>query len=380
MRFERPDWIPRLLVLSLLASGLWACSDDSPSEPDPYAPALQSALNDAVRALDLFGATAAVIAPGRDLWTSASGFSQPATLTPMRADHLLGVGGVTMNFVAALTLKLVEDGTLILDAPISTYIPTLNNVDPTATVRQLLNHTAGVHDFGTNPSFLPAIFAQPDRAWTSLETLSYVQAPPFAPGAEFGFSNSNYVVLGRIIEAVTGGSVVDLLRGRILVPQTLTRTSMAGFEPVNGETPHAFFDLDGNSQLDDVTSMPRTALMTAVGAAGAIFTTAEELARWADALYHGRVLSGAALTEMVDHVSVGGGLPIGQTGYGLGSSEWTIRLQQYLGHNGDTVGFGAVVLYSVEDDITAAVLTNQPGAGALVDVAADLILTAALNR
>ena len=369
-----------VLVVAVVLTG---CSDDSPSEPDPYGPALQGAIDDAIRSADLFGLTAAVIAPGRGLWTSASGFSEPATQTPMEADHVMGVGGVTSSFTAALALKLVEDGLLILDAPISNYITPAANVNGTATVRQLMNHTAGVFDFSENSGFFPAIFSQPDRVWTSSETLSYVLAPPFAPGADWALSNSNYVVLGQVIEAVTGASFVDLLRGRLLVPQGLSVTSLAGFEPLGGEVPHVFFDLDGNQQLDDVSTIPRTALMTAVGASGAVFTTAAELAQWADALYHGRVLTNASMDEMLDTVTFGN--IVGLVGYGLGSSEWFFSQGTFLGANASTVGSSGCVMYSVDNDITVALLTNKAEAGGataatLLNVGRELTVTAALNR
>ena len=136
------------------------------------------------------------------------------------------VGSITKTFLAALVLRLVDDGLVALDRPVSDYLPDDLGVDLNgATVAQVLGHRSGIGEHTTD-AFFAAVVAEPGRAWTAREALAYAEPPQFDAGSRFSYTNTNYLLAGLMIEAVTGRLLATVLRDEILAPEGLDHVEL----------------------------------------------------------------------------------------------------------------------------------------------------------
>lgn len=343
-------WILGTTLGAACGGGARAPEDDLALPPDllpavcaERAAALQAAVDGARTSS---AAAVAVASADCPTITIASGETAP--------DRLYRVGSITKTWVAATALSLVADGKLALD-------DTLDHFDvgvPDAasyTVRQLLQHTSGLYDYTRDPAFAAAAYSGKATTPAALVALATKHAPSFAPGTDWGYSNTNYIVLGRILEAVAEQPLAATLREKTLGPAHLAATFFAGGETVGGMlTPG--FDKHGKDATDAYD--PSWAW-----AAGAMVASASDTADWARALYGGEVLP---LAER-DALSA---TPVatGQDGlrYGLGTmvlaDAITGGLGVGLGHAGDIAGYHSFVVYFPAKDVALVALVNEDGA------------------
>ncbi len=328
----------------------------------PFAQELQGALDRALqsgqRDHDL-GLSAAVLVPGYETWTGVSGNSQPGV--PITRDMLFDAGSVMKNFEAALALKLAEQGVLNLDGPLSMWLPAYRNVDSEITLRQLLNHTSGVFNVFENPDF-PWVGPGVDyaRSWRLEEVLdSFVLEPYGPPGFAQHYSNTNYLLLTAVLEQATGASVPAEVGRYFLDPLNLEHTFITMGEPLPARFPaaHPWIDVDRDGDLDDLAGIPITWIATLTHPV--IFTTAEDLVRWMQALYYDRsVLNAGSLKEMLTYPETTLGDPDGGR-FGLGVVDFTERLEvPVIGHAGSALGYSAAALYLPEYGTSMAWLLN----------------------
>jgi D-alanyl-D-alanine carboxypeptidase len=164
-----------------------------------------------------------------------------------------------------------------------------------------------------------------------------------------------------IIERATSSTLAEQIRTRFLTPLGLTHTFLTGSEGIFGELAHGHFDLDGDGELDDMASLPRTAIDSSKWASGSIVSTAEDVARWANALYGGQVLDPEAMKQMLSFyrpVAEAPGGPMA-SGYGLGVQEFAAGEQRLWGHLGQYPGYMAAMLHVPAHAITVVVLIND---------------------
>ena len=216
------------------------------------------------------------------------------------------VASISKTFLAALVVKLSEEGRFGLDDPVLPYLPS-SKVNPAVTIRELLDHTSGVYDFFLNSKIDKALLGCRTCTWTPSQSLSYVGKPYFAPGTAFAYSNTNYVLLGQLVEAVTGQPYAALLRQRFFDPLGLTSTYVQGMEANRGgAVAHSYrfytrsLKEKPRSLWDGTGIVPFRSLVTAAGSAGAIASSSLDLARWARALYSGQVLGPVGMAQMLD--------------------------------------------------------------------------------
>ena len=171
-------------------------------------------------------------------------------------------------------------------------MPTLG-ISRKITVRQLLDHTSGLRDFYFHPRIDKALLTRPARVWDAARSLTYVGKPYAKPGTSWHYSNTNYLVLGLVAEAVGGGSVAEQLRTRFFTPLGLDRTFYQSVEQPRGPLVRNYRFVGTDPKLpaidlsDGTQVAPFTSVVTAAGAAGSIATTSSDLVRWARALYGG---------------------------------------------------------------------------------------------
>lgn len=169
--------------------------------------------------------------------------------------------------------------------------------------------------------------------------------PEFAPGSSWKYSNSNYYLAGLVAESVTGRSVAELLRSRILDPLDLAATFLGAAEPSRGVIAHPW------SAQADISAMPRKSLLSAAWTAGAMYSTAGEMLRWYQALMGGQLIDRSSLGEMTDFR--------GPVGYGLGLFQRRVGERTVWGHSGSIVGYRSQMLYDAETGTVITVLVNQ---------------------
>ena len=190
------------ILLITIAGLLYAsCSDSGNKLLDKR---LQTVLDKGLVKYDIRGVSAAIV-NSDSVWVGTAGISHD--MVSMKPDMLFSIGSVTKNFVAALTLKLAEEGTLSLEDRLSDWLPAYPYVDPEITIRQLLNHTSGIYMFWNNDDLWDALKNDRSRKWTPEEVLGYIKEPDFAPGEGWRYSNTNYLLMAMIIEKATGSTL-----------------------------------------------------------------------------------------------------------------------------------------------------------------------------
>ena len=232
------------------------------------------------------GISAAVIAPDWT-WDGTAGFADTTTGRAMTSATQFAVGSITKTFLAALILRLVDDGLVALDRPVSDYLPDDLGVDLNgATVAEVLGHRSGIGEHTTD-AFFAAVVAEPGRAWTAREALAYAEPPEFDAGSRFSYTNTNYLLAGLMIEAVTGRLLATALRDEILAPEGLDHVGAPVRHPAIGTCGRRISDLDGDGSLEPIPGngyVPTRALATAAGAAGGVAADATSIATWGERL------------------------------------------------------------------------------------------------
>jgi D-alanyl-D-alanine carboxypeptidase len=368
-------WPAIVAVAALLVPG---CGDGSAPAPtacgrsgspdtnrdgafDPAAAGrLQATLNRIRRAQELPGAAAAVVTPGC-VWVGASGLADVRTREPVRRDTLFQAGSITKTFVAGLVLKLAEDGVLGLDDRLSRWVPDFPD-SRRITLRQLLNHTAGTADFATDGRFLAA---QRRRglaaAWTPRQLMRYVPEPLARPGERWHYSNTNYLLVGLAIERATGSTLGRELRRRLLSRRTFDRIVFQGDERPRGAVAVGYHRRGGGPELESTPNnpyVPSTAEATSAWASGNLLATAGDLARAADRLFSGDLLSARSRREMTHWMKA-----LDPPEYGLGLARDQLAGEEVWGHSGDVLGFHTDLWYLPKSRVTVAALINYQAGG-----------------
>jgi D-alanyl-D-alanine carboxypeptidase len=323
---------------------------------DPgFASRLQGALVRGRQAGKLPGVSAAVVIPGKGVWTGVSGVADLRTREPVRPQTMFEAGSITKTLIAALVLKLSERGVLRLDDPLSRWVPNFPNARR-ITLRMLLNHTSGTSDFVDVPGFGSAQQQDPRARWAPSRTLSYVPPPSAPPGRQWAYSSTNYILLGLVIERATHHGVARELHQRLFSRSSFPGLRLQGDEPPRPPTAVGYEDLDADPQLEATPNdpyVPSTSEATAAWTAGGLLTTAEDLARAGDAIFRGPLLSTISHREMTRWVTAGT-----PPQYGLGLARDELAGQEVWGHIGDITGFHAELWYLPKRGITVAALMN----------------------
>ncbi len=333
----------------------------------PFGGELQSILDQVLDADNAMGFTLAVMVPGHEPWLGVVGESEPGV--PITTGMAFGAGSISKSFIAALVLQLAEEGKLSLDDQLQEWLPDYPNVDNTATIRQLLNHTSGVFQPNHHPDFFSTVFADGTRVWSDEEILSQFLMEPYSPkGTEWHYSNAGYTLLGQLIVEATGSSVSAELRHRFFEPLDLATAFFPTEETAPGEVAEGWFDIspfapeiDADPDFEPFSQFPWT---TTMPAAGGVFANAEDLATWAQAMFHDqRILTSESLDQMLQFVAPDPDDKRGAivAGYGLGAMTFNPELFDgalVIGHSGGALFYGAVSLYLPDYGVTIGAAQN----------------------
>jgi D-alanyl-D-alanine carboxypeptidase len=324
---------------------------------------LQRVLRDALRdpTVHAPGAILHVESPRLGAWTGVAGLARVAPAVPMRREDRFRAGSIAKSFVAVRVLQLAERGRVRLDAPLPEVLPAsvvhrFRNAGE-ITIRMLLGHRSGIPEWET-PAIDEQIARNPAKVWTLREKLDLAAAQPpvFAPGTSYAYSNTDYNLLGLVIERVTGRSWRHEVARHVISPLELTRTYLpaTGHRSIQDAHMHGYAELDGR-RIDLTGVDPSMA-----GAAGgsALVTTVHDLARFFNALMVGRLFRRhRTLRQMLTFApapDVGG-----QVGYGLGIEQRALPGGvELIGHLGGTAGYRSYVGRMRPHDVTISFALN----------------------
>jgi D-alanyl-D-alanine carboxypeptidase len=339
----------------------------SPKSIDPaLAAELQEILNQIVGDGSIPGAVLAVHIPGQVPWTGASGFVDRQRSQPIEPTTEMRIASISKVFTAVVVLQLVEEGKVDLDTPLTNWFPQLVPDAEHTTVRNLLNHTTGLYDYLEDKHFLAHAYQQPEHRWAPDELVAYAAQHPsaFRPGTHgaWDYSSTNYVILGMIVEQVTGNSLAQEMHARIFAPLELEHTFFPPDDTVQGVPAR------GYRQTYDQTNIS----LSFAFATANLVSTVGDVQRFGEALFGGRLLKATTLDIMFTFENGKGQYNMPKLEYGLGVMRNQLPIgpnphgqarpaaeSTVLGHTGGFGGFRSALWYAPESGITIALGMNQ---------------------
>ncbi len=355
------------LSLALIATGCSSSSSDAPSpSPSPSVSAttvalspdvkveLQQALEQVRKDFNTPGIQAGVWTDDGQ-WVGSSGVAKQGTDQPVTpADHTR-IGSITKTMTATVILQLIDEGKLSFDDVLDKYVPGMPNGD-TATIKNLIEMQSGIPAYTGDTTVLNKYVADPTQAFTPQELVDSVKKQPamFAPGEQFFYSNTNFVLLGMVIEKVTGKSISDNFEGRLLNPLKMTETSVPG---TSTDLPDPF--LSGISEQTDPVGTVKNATNwnpSFAFTAGEVISTLDDLHKWGVALGTGEGILPAETQQMrVESVNTTVPPNTPQRSYGMG----IVNTAGWLGHTGEIPGYNTVVNYQPQSRTTIVIMVNS---------------------
>jgi D-alanyl-D-alanine carboxypeptidase len=255
-------------------------------------------------------------------------------------------------------MELVDEGKLSLDDPLAKWMPDYPDAQ-NITIRELLHHTSGIYDYFAAANYDSLVFgSMAGHQWTPQEILStFAHDPYFPPGTGYHYSNTNFVLLGMIIEQITGQQLADVYRQRFFAQLGMTDTYFQGSAPPPANAAEGYLERATGlkEQSDGTDYRPTISAATVAWAAGAIDASAHDITTWGDALYGGHLVRPDLLAQMEDWTYYPP--PIDET-YGLGTRSRVIEGERVFGHTGSIRGFDAAMWHFPDTDMTISVLTN----------------------
>ncbi|MFJ8871395.1 serine hydrolase domain-containing protein [Streptomyces sp. NPDC102473] len=325
--------------------------DEDGCPPDGFGAGLTARLDrtieDVRKKAGVPGVVVGLWMPGKGCYVRATGVADKATGEPMAADSFLRIGSETKTFTVTALLELVDDGLIGLDDPISRYVRGVPG-GHRITLRHLAEMRSGLFPYTSDPGFIKALLSDPRRSFTPRETLAYgfKHANTFAPGKQFQYSNTNLVLLGLVIEKISGHRLADFVHHRVLRPAHLRHTLFPQGAEFPEPHPRGYTDqtLDGGT-ADATDWNPSWAW-----AAGAMISDLHDLRRWARIVATGTLLSPGTQAQRLRTLPTG----FPGTSYGLGIFE----TNGWIGHNGSIPGYETVTVHLPARKATLVIMIN----------------------
>jgi len=325
---------------------------------------LQKKLDEWHKAGSFPGATLGVVLANGESFGLAVGLSDRETKTPMRPTDRMLAGSVGKTFAAATALQLIKEGKINLDDKIEKYLgreqwfsrlPNAKDI----TVRQLMNHTSGLVRYEFKDQFTKDLTANPEKVWKPAELVAYLldEKPPFEAGKSWDYSDTNYIVLGMIIEKVTGRKFYDEANRRLIRPLKLTDTIPQDGRGLKGVVQGYAGPNNPFGGTDAMIVNGKFAINPQFEwTGGGYASTAHDLARWAKMIYEGKAFSPDLLPQVLE------GVPAAMLGretrYGLGAIIRKTQAGTSYGHSGFFPGYMTDMMYFPEHRVAVAVQVN----------------------
>ncbi|MGI4789484.1 MAG: serine hydrolase domain-containing protein [Janthinobacterium lividum] len=334
----------RLMALALPAMALligltWSARADS---TDDYLKAQMTAHY-------IPGLSVAVVQDGKVVKSAAYGLSDVAAKTPATVDTVYGLGSCSKPITAVAVMQLVEAGKISLDAPVSRYLDGLPTAWSGITVRQLLTHTSGLPNyrkFLKLDQLSSPRYKMPDAV---VSLLTHVTLD-FPPGTKYEYSNTNYHLLGQLIEKVSGQTYSAYLASYQFQPAGMTETRLSD-APTTAPNQATGYNWDGKTRLPNALIFPPNL----DGGDSGLLSTAPDLAKWVNALSSALLLTPETLRQMMTPGTLTDGTPVNY-GLGLVVSEWNGH--PLVGHSGSVPGYSSSIFYFPDSHLAVILLCN----------------------
>ncbi|RVW02744.1 serine hydrolase domain-containing protein [Rhodococcus xishaensis] len=351
-----------LLVLGAACSGGSSSTDGSATATEvqtsldagtqldsAMADRIDAAIENTMTTASIPGAIVGVWGPDGN-YVRALGVADKTLSTPMKTDFYSRIGSVTKTFVVTGVLQLVDEGLVALDDPISMYVEGVPSGDE-ITLRQLAGMQSGLPNYTANAEFQNALFKDPHAAFTPQQLLDYAFAEPaaFPPGQGLQYSNTNTILLGLVVEKVSGMSLPEYLSQKITQPMNMDHTSL----PVTNAFPEPHPTGYTHQTADGEEAVSTDWNPSWGGAAGAMISTLDDLRIWTPALATGALLQPETQAQRLEMVAVEGAPS--EISYGLGIFD----VGGWLGHNGSIPGYQTVSMYLPERETTLVIMVNS---------------------
>jgi CubicO group peptidase (beta-lactamase class C family) len=335
-----------LLSFLISAIALSACAQHIPARLDSLMDAYAKVLG--------FNGTVFAATKGAIIFEKGYGYKNKNTNARNDTNTIFQIGSITKQFTAAIILKLLEQNKLSLQDSLTKYIPDYPNGDK-ITIEHLLTHTAGVYNYTNDAVFMVNETTHPINRDSLINRFKY-KPLDFQPGEKFSYSNSGYILLGYIIEKITGQSYFQVVRQRIFQPLHMDHS---GFDFTHLNSPDKAV---GYTSPESTT--PANIVDSSVSfAAGAIYTTVGDLYKWDRALRAGRIMSPASQEKAyTPHLAQ----------YGYGWMIGTVDGKKVVEHGGGITGFVSDIRRIPEDETCIVVLDNQPNQANPSNIAQDI--------
>jgi CubicO group peptidase (beta-lactamase class C family) len=326
------------------------------------------------------GAAVLVIKDGRAVFERGYGVTDLRTRRPIDARTNFRLASVTKQFTAAAVMLLVRDGKLRYEDSLTGIFPDFPEYGRAITIRHLLNHTSGLPDYeDLIPPYDTSIPVEQIQIKDAgvLELLEQQKAGKFEPGSRWAYSNSGYVVLGLVVEKISGRSFAEFLHDRIFVPLQMTNT--LAYERGKNDVPNrAYGHTKEGGRWSETDQSPTSATL----GDGGVYSSLSDLAKWDEALRRHTLLGEREMSPALTPVRVPEGAPTGPDGgpadYGFGwfLNPWKGHARMW--HYGETAGFRTGIQRFTGDGLTVIVLCNRTDldAGAAALKAAEFSLEA----
>jgi len=340
-----------LAVLICIVLGSWFLFHQT--TPRSFSVDEQEKINETVTSfMDKYkipGVIVAIWIPEKGNFIKGYGLANTDTKQTMDPFMSFRIGSITKTFIATILLQLQDEGKINLDDTLDMYItnPAVPNANK-ITLRQLSNMTSGLYNYSNDTNFEKNHAENLQKPWTSEELVNIAISHPsnFMPGTEYEYSNTNFILLGMVIEKVTGNTIEKEVKNRIISPLKLSNTyyPTTSYMPLNSAHGYSLVDLDTKEVIDTTYDNPSWG-----AAAGAIVSDIHDLRVWAEAMGKGKLISPVAQKQRFTWDTQPG------AAYGIG----TMKIgKNFVGHEGHIDGYNTVFFYLPSKNATIIVMQN----------------------
>ncbi|MEU8435795.1 serine hydrolase domain-containing protein [Streptomyces sp. NPDC029216] len=308
---------------------------------------LDAAVRRVMREAGVPGVTVGLWAPGKGSYVKSFGVADKATGAPMTAPLHVRIGSETKTFTVTALLQQVDRGKAGLDDPIGKYVSGVPNGDR-ITLRQLAGMRSGLFNYSLDEEFDKKLLTDPQQSFSPRQLLGYSfkHGVQFAPGTRFDYSNTNLVLLGLVVEKLTGRPLHEVITDDVLGPAGLHRTVFPTGAKLPDPYAHGYTDQTASGRTEDATGWNPTWAW----AAGAMVSDLDDLRSWARTLATGTLLKPATQAERLKTTP----MDVPGAGYGLGIFD----VQGWIGHNGSIPGYEVLPVYLPQAGATMVIVLN----------------------
>lgn len=376
------EWMKSMVMTGLIAGNLMSCeqanvstltstNEDAEDKAALLKKSFQVSLDEYIYMSEEPAISMNLSIPGVLDWEGFAGYADVRTKEKLDEDHLMQIGSNTKTMLMTMIMQMAEEGLIDLEDPLEKYLPEYPRWGQ-ATIRQLLQMSAGIPDFSQSPNVIYRSLPNLGRYWSPKQIMDLVKNDEldYQPGTSCQYSQTNYIILGVVLERVSGSTFSEQLRQRISEPLGLTHTYYQVQDDVDGKMSHGYSNPGGfmktvykwlkpntrvSSNLVEASSILDPSI---AGTTGAVVTSVGDLQKFTKALFVGNtLLNDASKSAMTDFKTCG--LNSFTLDYGLGLMRWETSTGPIVGHGGATpLGYRSTLMYDKSNDMTLAYQSN----------------------